>query len=102
MVSGVEAAFTSTTTDRDVALGYAHRKSVSGRDATPMLFEMRQGMVDRGAELGWLSQYPHEREVLFAPLTCVELRRSRVEGFGVEAVRDRAYPPCAGAPPASA
>ena len=60
---GVEAAFMSTTTSRDVALGYAGQRSASGGEATPMLFEMQQGMVDRGAELGWLSQYPHEEEV---------------------------------------
>ena len=53
---GVEAAFMSTTTDSSVAVGYASRKSLSGREATPMLFEMQQGMVDRGAELGWISQ----------------------------------------------
>jgi hypothetical protein len=47
----------STTTSRDVAMGY------SSQGATPMLFEMTQGMVDRGAELSWLSQYPHEEEV---------------------------------------
>ena len=44
-----------------------------------MLFEMRQGMVDRGADISWLSQYPHEEEILFAPLTCIELRGSHTE-----------------------
>jgi hypothetical protein len=29
-------------------------------------------MVDRGADLTWLSQYPHEREVLLPPLTGIE------------------------------
>ena len=33
-----------------------------------LVFEMQMGMIDRGAELGWISQYPHERECLFAPL----------------------------------
>ena len=28
-------------------------------------------MIDRGADLSWLSQYPHEREVLLPPLTLV-------------------------------
>ena len=31
------------------------------------------GMVDRGADLSWLSQYPGEKEVLFAPLTGMEV-----------------------------
>ena len=38
------------------------------------------GMVDRGADISWLSQYPHEREILFAPLASLELRATRVEG----------------------
>ncbi len=33
---------------------------------------MQMGMVDRGADLTWLSQYPHEREVLLPPLTGIE------------------------------
>ena len=31
------------------------------------------GMVDRGASLDWLSQYPHEREILWPPLTALEV-----------------------------
>ena len=38
------------------------------------------GMVDRGAELEWLSQYSHEKEILFAPLTGIEVTDTRVEG----------------------
>ena len=37
------------------------------------------GMVDRGAELSWMSQYPHEEEVLFAPLTGIDVQSLRVE-----------------------
>ena len=36
-------------------------------------------MVDRGADLSWLSQYPHEKETLFGPLTGLEVHRTRVE-----------------------
>jgi hypothetical protein len=54
----------STTFDRDVAMQYA---SIPGKPA--LVFEMQMGMIDRGAELRWISQYPHERECLFAPLT---------------------------------
>ena len=32
-----------------------------------------------GADLGWLSQYPHEREILFAPLTGLEVQWTRVQ-----------------------
>merc|ERR1719183_543672 len=44
------------------------------------IFEMQMGMVDRGADLTWLSQYPHEKEVLLPPLTGIEALGTRVEG----------------------
>ena len=48
-------------------------------------------MVDRGASLSWLSQYSFEEELLFAPLTGVEVRGTRVEGSVlVVEVRDSA------------
>jgi hypothetical protein len=70
---GIEAAFMSTTIDRKVATQYAS----AGR--TGFVFEMQQGMVDRGADLSWLSQYPHEKEILFGPLTALEVREMRVD-----------------------
>ena len=55
---GVENAFMSTTLDRNVAMGYA-----SGDEAKMgIVIEMQQGQVNRGADMSWLSQYPHERE----------------------------------------
>eukprot|EP00966_Prymnesium_polylepis_P175578 4063390-Prymnesium_polylepis.2 len=74
-----QAGFMSTTADRSVAAHYAS----AGNAAT--ILELDQGMVDRGAELSWLSQYPYEREVLFAPLTGIEMRGSRIEGSTVVA-----------------
>jgi hypothetical protein len=44
------------------------------------VFEMQMGMVDRGADLTWLSQYPHEQEVLLPPLTGIEALSSDVDG----------------------
>ena len=35
--------------------------------------------VDRGADLSPLSQYPHEHEILFAPLSSLELQSTHVE-----------------------
>ena len=58
---GVEQAFMSTTTDMSVAMGYA-----SGGHGAGIVIEVQQGMVDRGADISWLSQYPHEREILLA------------------------------------
>ena len=48
---GIESAFMSTTTDPEVAKHYL-------REGGPaMVFEMQMGMIDRGADLSWLSQY---------------------------------------------
>jgi hypothetical protein len=60
---GIESAFMSTTFDRKVAMQYA--SSEQGKPA--LLFEMQMGMIDRGAELDWCSQYPHEEECLCEP-----------------------------------
>jgi len=38
------------------------------------------GLVDRGADIAWLSQFPHEKEILYPPLTGLEVRGSTVEG----------------------
>ena len=72
---GVEWAFLSCTTDYQVAFGYASSNGGPG-----MVFEMQMGMVDRGADLSWLSQYPHEKEILFSPLSTLEVLSTRVEG----------------------
>jgi hypothetical protein len=54
---GIDPAFMSTTTDRNVALTYASSSGGPG-----VVFSIQQGMVDRGADISWLSQYPHEKE----------------------------------------
>ena len=72
---GVDLAFMSASTDRSVALHYA------GSGGGPAVaLELQQGLVSRGADVWWLSQFPHEREVLFAPLTACEVRSLRAEG----------------------
>ena len=57
---GVEYGFMSTTHDKEVAMEYA--KGGGG-----LVFEMYMGMVDKGANLGPLSQYPHECEMCSSP-----------------------------------
>merc|ERR1712217_317764 len=44
---------------------------------------MQMGMVDRGADLSPFSQYPHEREICFAPLTGIEVSSTSVEDSGL-------------------
>ena len=55
-----------------------HYASASGRAG--LCFEIQMGMIDRGAEISWLSQYPHEKEILFAPLAGFEVKHTRIEG----------------------
>ena len=73
---GIEYGFSSTTTDKEQALLYAGGEQ---SDAST-IFEMQMGMVDRGANLTWLSQYPHEQEVLLPPLTGIEALNVEVDG----------------------
>jgi len=77
---GIELGFMSTTHDKEVAVHYAQKQGV--------VFEISMGLIDRGADVSWLSQYPHERELLFSPLTGCEITELSVEGsFLVAKVR---------------
>ena len=67
---GIEAAFMSTTANRDVAMQYAKG---GGKG---VVIEIQQGMIDRGADIKYLSQYPHEAEILF-------VRREGIEFCGL-------------------
>lgn len=71
---GIELGFMSTTTQKKEAMKYA---AYSG---CALIFEVQQGMVSKGADIGWLSQFPSETEVLFAPLTVFEVHQIRCEG----------------------
>ena len=46
----------------------------------PCSLQLDCGAFGCGADLSWLSQYPSEREVVFAPMTGVEVDSTRVEG----------------------
>jgi len=73
---GVEYALMSTSLDKQVALRYA---DVSP-DLTPTLLEIRIGAVSRGASIRFLSQYPMESEILYPPMSYLEVDgRTRVE-----------------------
>ena len=58
LAGGVESAFMSTTLNRAVAMGYA----AGDGSRTGIVLEVQQGMINRGAAISWLSQYPHEEE----------------------------------------
>ena len=64
---GVDFAFMSCTTDMKVALDYS-----KGDGA--LVFRISVGMIDRGADLRFLSQYPGEREIVMPPRSCLEVR----------------------------
>ena len=55
---GVEAAFMSTTTNRSVAMEYASRDA----SVPSIVFQIRMGMIDKGADVSWVSQFPAEAE----------------------------------------
>ena len=54
---GVESAFMSTTLERNVAMGYA----VGDQSRTGIVIQVQQGMVNRGADISWLSQARNRR-----------------------------------------
>lgn len=73
---GVEFGFLSTTKKLDVAMQYV----AGGRATAATIFEIKTGMIDRGADLSPFSQYPHEEEICFPPLAGLEAVGSRTEG----------------------
>ena len=75
--AGIEFGFSSTTLDRGVA-GFYAQAGKAARAST--IIEAKQGMVDRGADVSWLSQFSHEAEVVMPPLMAVEVVRTRVDG----------------------
>eukprot|EP01052_Picozoa_sp_SAG31_P015468 SAG31_NODE_994_length_10499_cov_6.293452_6_plen_2190_part_01 len=84
--SGVEYGFMSTTTNRSVAEQYSRSRDPS---EPSMIFEMELEMVNRGAFLKWLSQYPDEQEILFPPLTGLEVVRQHEESVSQTNVGSR-------------
>ena len=64
--SFVECGFSSATPRREVALQYSGSKDSA-------LFEIETGVIDRGATLDWVSQYPSEEEHVILPLSNFEI-----------------------------
>jgi len=75
---GVKWGFMSTSSARDLAVQY----STASTATLPILFECDVGQVDRGADLKFLSQYPRESEILFPPMSNLEvIGEPRVENL---------------------
>ena len=69
LVLSQEFAFSSTTLDALVAANYAKKeKQAKGGKVASTMFRAAMGMINRGADFSWLSQFAHEREVVFPPL----------------------------------
>jgi ankyrin repeat protein len=64
-----EWGFLSTTSDRDVALGYS---GVKERRPKAMVMEIETSSIDRGADISEFSQYPGEKEFLYLPCSFVQ------------------------------
>ena len=61
---GIERAFMSTTKSEQVALDYS-----GGAASEGSIFAISFNAASRGASIQFLSQYPHEEELLFPPCT---------------------------------
>ncbi len=72
---GVEGGFMSLSKNRDVGKHYAGLQG--GR--LGVLLEVDMSTMDRGAELSWLAQYPHEEETLLPPLTFLHVEHIRLD-----------------------
>ena len=80
IMGGIDPACMSTTLRKEQALFYAKGGADKSKHGKPkILFEIDMGMIDRGADLDWLSMFKGEKEILFGPLTGIELRSARVE-----------------------
>ena len=58
---GAEYGFSSTTCDLKTARFYAKTDKA---DVASTVIEVEMGQIDRGSDVSWLSQFPHESEVL--------------------------------------
>ena len=67
---GTELAPMSTTTDVEVACGYAVRKGKT--DGALLMKIVTENNLQRGADLRFLSMFPGEAETLFPPLTFMQ------------------------------
>eukprot|EP00961_Rhodomonas_salina_P104232 1403041-Rhodomonas_salina.1 len=65
---GVEGGFLSTSTERAQALTY-----MQVHKGLPTLLQLRLRIINRGADVSFLSYFQAEQEVLLPPLSCLEV-----------------------------
>ena len=68
----------STTPKREVALGYS---GLAAGKELPTLFEIAVDKFSTGASIAFLSQFEGEEEILYAPLTYLQLISARFEEY---------------------
>ena len=77
---GIEMGFMSCTTAFEQARQYALTAP-----GARIVYEVHQGLVNRGAEIHWLSQFPCEAECLFPPFSALEvIYRAQHDAHGQE------------------
>jgi len=88
---GVEAAFMSTTTNRQVATNYSGAGGGSdSAGALRTVFQYLVGERSLGADVSWLSQFEGEKEMLFGPMTHMQMvGEPRLDEKGVSVITVR-------------
>ena len=89
---GVEAGFMSTTTNREVAMHYSGVGGGGGSEGGGLrtVFRYLVGERSLGADVSWLSQFEGEKEMLFGPMTHMQIMGTpRVEEGGVSVITVR-------------
>jgi hypothetical protein len=81
------AAFTSTTTKKEVAISY-----IPTDKKKPVLFKIETGDIDRGCSLSWVSQYPLEDETLIPAMSYLEITGNPTEEETPNGFRVTVYP----------
>jgi hypothetical protein len=81
---GIEPGFLTTSRDRQKAVNWAQsvqsQTTTDGSQEYGLLFEIDQGLVDRGADISWFAQYPKQDEIIFPPNTALQVTAVRDEG----------------------
>lgn len=81
---GIEPGFLTASRSRQKAVSWAQLvkggTTPEGSEMFGLLFEIDQGLVDRGADITWFSQYPREDEIIFPPHTALQVTAVRDEG----------------------